>query len=65
MDGDWNIVLDEWKDRAPSKFSDPHPNSLMYNFRNILHLHDMKVQILDNRQRKNPGSSQTLQLSKG
>lgn len=37
--GDWNMVLDEWIDRSPSKFTGPNPNKIMVHFCNTLCLH--------------------------
>ncbi len=38
--GDWNMVLDEWIDRSPSKFTGSHPNPLLTDFCRALCLHD-------------------------
>ena len=38
--GDWNMVLDEWFDRSPNKFTNSHPNMAMVNFCNALCIHD-------------------------
>lgn len=32
MEGDWNMVPDEWEDRWPSKFDNHHFNPLMEEF---------------------------------